>query len=200
MANVNKPAGLIPVGHLLGLDWSQRIATYYIPSGDTNAYAIGDPVASSSGLADANGVHSVTLATAGATHNIRGVIVGMGAYESGMFDPNNLNTTIIPATKTKNYYVMVVDDPYVIFEVNSNAGGTAYTAADIGKNANLAAGANNGFVSGWVLDTTGASNVSATYQLHLLGIARRQDNAFGAYCKFNVLINTHELRSAITGV
>jgi hypothetical protein len=199
MANINKPMGLTPVGHLLGLNWTERARLYYIASGDTNAYAIGDPVATSSGAADANGVQACTLATGGTGNPVAGVIVGWGSAEGLLADPSNLNTTIIPATKTKAYYALVVDDPYVIFECQCSAGGT-YTAADIGKNANLVAGANNGYVSGWQIDTSAVSAVTATIQLRLLGLARRADNAFGsAYPKLLVTINNHELKAGTVG-
>ena len=202
MANVSKPAGLAPVRYLNGSPWSGAANVYYIPQGDTNAYAIGDPVATSSGAADGNGVSAVKLATAGASNALRGVIVGMGRYESLMADPSNLDSIIIPATKTHDYYVMVVDDPMVVFEVQefSGVGSTNFTKADIGKNVNLKSGTNNGFVSGWVLDDTAASATTANNQMRLLGISRRADNAFGNYCKFLCLINQHELRAATAGV
>lgn len=204
MANISRPSGLIPTDYLFGNPWTGKARTYYIRAGNTNAFAIGDPVATDSGYADANGVSAVTLATAGDGNPIRGVIVSMGGtVEGAMFgDPANLNITVIPATKTQAYYVAVVDDPDVIFEVQefSGAGSTNFTAADIGKNANLKAGTNNGFISGWVLDDTAVSAVAATRQVRLLGISRRSDNTFGNYCKFLVRINNHELNSGTVGL
>lgn len=202
MANANRPSGLAPVRYMNGAPWNGGGNIYFIPSTDTNAYAVGDPVATLTGAADSNGVSAVTLATAGALHPLRGVIVGIGTAESLMADPSNLDTTTIPATKTKNYYVMVCDDPMVVFEVQefSGAGSTNFTAADIGKNVNLKSGANNGFLSGWVLDDTVASATIANNQIRLLGISRRSDNAFGSYCKFLCLINQHELKAATAGV
>ena len=204
MANLNKPAGLSLVRHLVGNAGYGQMNEYFIPSSDTNAYAIGDPVKTLTNAADANGVSAVTLAVAGDSAVIRGVIVGMGGLVDGApgFDPNNLALTVIPATKTYGYYVMVVDDPYAIFEVQefSGAGSTNFTAADIGKNCNLKAGANNGFISGWVLDDTAASATTSTRQVRLLGITRRADNVFGNYCKFLVMINNHEFKAAVAGV
>ncbi len=116
-----------------------------------------------------------------------------------MADPSNLNTTVVPATKTQNYYALVVDDPSVIFEVQEIGTGTALTAAEVGLNANLASGANNGYASGWLLDNSGEGGGS-TLQVRLLGLARRQDNAFGAYAKWLVKINNHELAAGTAGV
>ena len=56
-------------------------------------------------------------------------------------------------------------------------------------------GTGSGFVSGWMLasatDATPAA--TATLQLKLMGLVRRQQNAFGAYAKHLVKINVHEL-------
>lgn len=198
MANANKPMGLSPVQYLSGAPWNGQARVYYIASTDTNAFAIGDPVASS-GSADSNGVPGITLATAGSGNAIRGVVVGLGTKESLMADPNNLNTTVAPATKTQAYYALVADDPNIIFEVQEIGTGTALTAAEVGLNANLASGTNNGYASGWQVDNSG-EGVGATLQVRLLGLARRQDNAFGQYAKWLVKINNHELAAGTAGV
>jgi hypothetical protein len=198
MPNANKPTGLSPVQYLSGAPWSGQARVYYIASTDTNAFAIGDPVASS-GSADSNGVPGITLATAGTGNPIRGVIVGLGTREGLMADPNNLNTTVAPATKTQNYYALVVDDPAVIFEVQEVGTGTALTAAEVGLNANLSSGANNGYASGWQVDNSG-EGVGSTLQVRLLGLVRRQDNAFGQYAKWLVKINNHELAAGTAGI
>ncbi len=199
MANVNRPAGLSPVSYLDGSPWNGQARVYYIPSTDTNAYAIGDPVATNGAVgSDGKGIPAVTLATAGSSNAVRGVIVGIGVQESLMADPNNLNSTIIPAAKTYPYYVMVVDDPMVLFEVQEYAGN--YGPTDVGKTANLKSGVNNGFMSGWQLDDTVASSTAATGQLQLMGLSRKLNNAFGVNAKWLVRINQHELKAALVGV
>lgn len=197
MANTNAPAGLIPLEYGNGAPWTGQCRTYYVPSSDTNALAMGDPVVLA-GSADANGVASVTLATAGA--GFLGVVVGWGtAYGPANGDPDSQNTTIIPATKTKAYYVKVVDDPNVVFEVQELGTGTQLTAAAVGLNANLVAAANNGYVSGWMLDNA-TEATTATLDVKLLGLVQRRNNEFGAYAKWRVMINNHNLRAGITGV
>lgn len=191
MANPNKPAGLQPVQYLNGSPWNGQARTYYIPSTDTNAYAIGDPVVSVAG-GDSNGVQQVTLATAGAGNPLRGVVVGTGTKEWLMADPSNLDSIIIPATKLKAYYVMVVDDPQVLFQIQEGNTATYLTAANIGQNANLFAGTNNGFVSGWTLNNSGVAN-TANFQLKIMGLRRTIDNTFGQYAQWLVRINNHEL-------
>ena len=148
MANVNQPSGLSPVGHLLGLNWNQKTQRYYIASTDTNAFAIGDPV-KLSGTSDANGVPGITLATAGTGNPVLGAIVSMGGPQYGgvSADTANLNIIVIPATKTKAYYVDVVVDPYVLYEIQDD-GSATLAVTDVSSNFNLVSGTNNGYVSG----------------------------------------------------
>lgn len=203
MANANRPMGLWPVKHLTGAPFNGQGNLYQIAAADTNAYAIGDPVISS-GSGDANGVPGITLAAA--TGNIRGVILGLGkstgnaiAFEAGLFNPDNLNQTIRPSgAQASDWYALVADSPDLIFEVQEVGTGTALAAADIGLNTNLLVGANNGFQSGWLLDNA-TKGTTSTLQVRILGLNRSQDNAFGAYAKWLVKINSHELSAGTAG-
>lgn len=199
MANVNRPNGLSPVKHLLTGAYNGQANVYQIAAADTNGYAVGDPVASS-GSGDANGVPGITLATAGTGNAIRGVILGLGTAEGLIANPNNLNSTVRPAAaQSTDWYALVADDPNIIFEVQEVSGGTQLAAADIGLNANLSSGSNNGYASGWQLANAGKATTS-TLQVRLLGLSRRSDNAFGAYAKWLVKINNHELAAGTSGV
>lgn len=198
MPNANTPFGLAPVEYLSGAPWNGQARRYFIPQADANAYAIGDPV-TLAGSSDANGVASVVLMTPGS--GMLGVIVGMGgpSYGGGNFDPTNLNTTVIPATKTRGYYVSVVDDPNVVFEVQEVGTGTQLTAAEVGLNCNLVAGTNSGYMSGWQLTNT-TEATTATLDVKLLGLSQKPGNAFGAYAKWLVLMNNHVYRGGVAGI
>lgn len=200
MANLNAPFGLAAVSHLMGAYRGQG-RTYSIPSSDPNAYAIGDPVTLGGG-ADANGVPTCVLATAGGANLVLGAIVGIGGKAFGgaigVNPLGNQDTTIIPATKTANYYVLVEDDPYVIFQCMEQYTGTALTAAEVGLNASLVAGTNNGYLSAWAIDNAGEATTS-TLQVKLLGLAQIPGNAFGIGAIWNVLINQHCYKAGSTG-
>lgn len=193
MANANRPSGFTPVSYLNGAPWNGQARTYSIAASYGTALYIGDPVISS-GTADANGVPGIAIgATTGA---LRGVIVGLGTSEGGAtFNPSNLNLTYRPASDPAVWYARVVDDPNVIFEVQEESNGTQLAATEVGLNQISKSGTGNGYVSGWMIPSaTGATpNTTATLQLRLLGLARRPDNAFGAYAKWLVQINVHEL-------
>lgn len=193
MANANRPSGFSPVQYLNGSPWNGQARIYSIAAAYATALYIGDPV-KSSGTADANGVPGIVLgATTGA---LRGVIVGLGSAEGLIANPKNLDITYRPAAaQATDWYAMVVDNPDVLLEVQEHANGTALAATEIGLNTISVSGTGSGFVSGWMLasatDATPAT--TATLQLRLMGLVRRQQNAFGAYAKHLVKINVHEL-------
>jgi len=193
MANVNKPAGLSPVQYLNGSPWSGQARLYSVAYNYGTSLYIGDPV-TLSGTSDTNGVAGVTLATAGTGNAIIGAVVCVGRYESLIANPNNLNIIYYPAGgdgNTNPWYVMVADDPNIIFEVqDSGNGGTPLAASNIGQNANLLSGTGNGYLSGWQLDPSTAGN-GATLQLKLMGLTRTSNNAFGNYAKVLCKINNH---------
>lgn len=193
MANANRPSGFSPVQYLNGAPWNGLARTYSIAASYNTALYIGDPVISS-GTADANGVPGIVLgATTGA---LRGVIVGLGTSEGGAtFNPSNLNLTYRPASDPAVWYARVVDDPNVIFEVQEESNGTQLAATEVGLNQISKSGTGNGYLSGWMIPSmTGATAATtATLQLRLLGLARVPNNAFGAYAKWLVQINVHEL-------
>lgn len=214
MANVNAPFGLKPVKHLNGSPWNSQVNLYFIDSADTNAYYIGDAVKSASGVAGdtTTGAPAVTLygtrnaaSTSGA---MRGVVVGLGSSVQTpggsapqAFDPTNLEAMFIPATKTKDYYVWVVDSPDVVFEAQTDT----LASATYGYNAPL-------FVAN---APTAPQNQSASYAqgsaaattqafpLKILGAVNRSDNDLSGtaqYAKLLVKINQHELADNRAGV
>jgi hypothetical protein len=200
MANISRPAGLSPIEYLDGSPYNGKARMFSIPSSDGNAYAIGDPVVMA-GSADANGVASVTLATAGTANIVLGAIVGMGGavYGGPGAVPGALDTTVIPATKTRAYYVLVSDDPNVVYSVEEGGAGAALTAADVGTNVNLLSGTNTGYVSGWKFNNA-SGGTGGTIQLQLLGLVQTQDNAFGTAAKWKVRINYHQYAAGQAGV
>lgn len=213
MANINAPFGLQPVQYLNGNMWNGQVRIYVIPSGDGNAYAPGDPVATSSGNADTYGISAITLATAGSGNPIRGVAIAFGTgpvgstatagpFPGGPYvNPSNLASVIVPATKTSNWYAAVVDDPEVLFEIQEATPSGPLAMSVIGKNAVLVSGTNNGYVSGWQLSAATAPAVTAAYQLRIMQLIQRPDvTPVSANQKWLVKINTHELGAGATGV
>lgn len=193
MANANRASGFSPVRYLNGAPWNGQATLYSIAAAYNVELAIGDPVISG-GSASASGLATVALAAA--TGAVRGVIVGLGRGPNLIANFDNLNTTKRPAAaQSTDWYALVVDDPNVIFEIQEESNGTQLAAGDVGLNTIQLLAAAGTYLSGWLLrSATGATpNTTATLQLRLLGLSQKQDNAFGAYAKWLVKFNVHEL-------
>lgn len=170
---------------------SGGLKAFSLPTGESNNIFIGDPVIIA-GSADTDGTPTITLATAGATNKISGVVQG--------FRPS---ATII-ANGAGGYrtggvaeIAYVCTDPMQEFEVQT----TTLAAADLEANSILATagGSTVTGLSGWYVDTA-TKGTSATYQVRLVGISNRPDNALGQYCVARVRINLHTELSLADGV
>jgi hypothetical protein len=156
--------------------WTGGGNTYYVTSAHAGNLFIGDPVIVT-GSADAAGVPTVDIATAGATNYFTGAILGF------VPDPTILANGYLPASTAG--YVIVEDDPNVTYEIQAST----LALADLNANSILAAGTGNRTTgSGWFMDTA-TKGTSNTYQLRIVGIAQAPDNALGQYCKAHVRIN-----------
>lgn len=200
MANLNAPKGFVPSRYLNGAQWNGGGNLYCIPSTDGSQYGVGDAVKTVAG-SDANGLPYVTKAAG--TDTVRGVIVGVlvANPNNPSLVGTNLDLTIqnIPATKAKAYYVIVVDDPQVVFEVQDD-GLNALTSTAANKNASFTvANPTSPQQNSASVLATGSVAGTSTLNLKLLGLVQRPDNAFGVNAKWLVIFNQHELRGNSTG-
>jgi hypothetical protein len=209
MAQVAKPFGFAPVRTLDANMLNQQATRYYIPSSDGSAFYIGDMVKVSAGTgADLAGVPQV-VKSAG-TDTGRGIIVGVEVANVNAPSLAGasllLENVAIPASKGKDYYVYVIDDPGVLFQIQDDGITTAnLVAANANKNfsVTVTAGATLQSASGSVmlsssLNTTQALNWRAIglYQ----GLNNGQANAFGAFALWLCKWNQHDLNGNTVGV
>lgn len=196
MANIDRPAGFRPVGHITGHSCG-KANMYYVPASDGTAIFIGDAV-KTAGSADATGKYP-TVAQAAAAEAIRGVAIGFSDQPNIAVDTSDLYRKYRPASTAM--YVLVMDDPGVIFEIQEDNNTEDMEAADVGATCDIVVGAgdtDNG-MSGMELDSSDGGSTSSQ-QCLVLRVTNREDNELGAYCKWDVLINDHELSSATAGV
>lgn len=201
MANTNAAFGMKPVTHLDGAPYNGKVNMYLAPSGDGVAIFMGDPV-KSGGTAGAAGVYvngyncegMATIATVAAGNTMRGVVLG--------FLPLQTNLETLHRAASTNRIALVVDSPDVVFEIQESAStdGTAIAATAVGNNFDVVytAGSTVTGRSAVTLDSADASG-TATAGLRLMGLVQRPNNAIGAYAKWLVVINEHELKTT-TGV
>ena len=181
MPNSNAPTGLSPKRYRNGSPWMGAARRYFHPATDNVALYIGDPVIIA-GSADGDGTPTATRATAAGAGRITGVVVG--------FEPSPAFNALGYGAASTAFYVLVADDPALLFEIQEDSVGGALAATSVGLNADLIAAAGNNATkqSGFMLDSSTAL-ASATLQLRIVQLEQRADNEIGANAKWLVAIN-----------
>lgn len=209
MANISKINGFKPVKHVTGAPYNGQANIYATSASDGTALFVGDVVKLAAD-ANAQGIQFVTAATAGVAGTgapVVGVVVGVintkldpvtGNMSSGSIA---LDTPVYRPASTAQY-VLVADAPDLIFEVEATNAGSAYSfaVADVGQNANIAAGAGSTVTgnSAHSLDLND-KGTAATLPFKIVGVAQRVGNEItGNYTKVNVQINNHQFKSVGT--
>jgi hypothetical protein len=195
MANKDNPQGFVPVDHQILKGYCGKSRPYYVPATDATVLFTGDPVivTGTSNTAEvfrtyrAGSLPEIDIATAGDGNPIAGIITGFDLpSDGGTPFTANYKPTLTEAV------VWVCDDPYVIFEVQSDSA-NATAATDISSNANVLLTHGGSTVSGrsGAELNTASMTTTNTYQLKILGLVDRPDNALGTHSKLLVTINNH---------
>ncbi|MEY2759929.1 MAG: hypothetical protein RIR33_3707 [Pseudomonadota bacterium] len=193
MANTNAAFGGRPVASMLGAPYNGQANTYTAPASYATDLFIGDPVVVTG--ARASGHQVVNLATAGATNQITGFIVG--------FEPTPGIVSLGYGAASTLRFPIVADSPELLFELQEDAVGGAIAEASIGLNVQLVSGSGSTATkkSGWMIDSSTVA-ADATYQLTIRDIVTRVDNEEAtAYAKYLCSINLHTRRlGAVAGI
>lgn len=167
--------GLQPVRYKSGAPYNGAANVYSVAAGESNNIFVGDPVIIS-GTGDVDGVPGV--ARAGAGDRITGVVVGFApknAADAG--DTTALNRGYRAASEAD--YLLVADDPTLLFEATEDGTGGFLATTDIGNNVDLAVGAGSTTTkrSGYVLDSSTAATTAAG--VRIVGLSPRVNNTIG---------------------
>jgi hypothetical protein len=192
MANVDAPNGLWPRRYLNGAAWEGRASTYYIPSSDSDGnYGLGDLV-KLAGSADANGVASVTGNVASGD-TVIGVIVGVV--------PVTADSLIYRADDTERY-VIVADDPQLLFSVQEDSVAGALAATDVGSTCELIGFKTPNTTTGYSIVEVDSSETGtdAADDVLLYGLDRYPGNAFGTNARWLVRLNNHAFANDTAGI
>jgi len=185
MANVDRPNGFRPVGHLSGGAFTGRIRKYY--SINDNLF-LGDLVEKeATGTASGSGGYAgVDRMDTGTGDILVGCVVG---WE---INPDSLNAMHHAASATLAVYIN--DDPMTIYE--GQCDGTL-AVTDIGLNADvtLGAGSTTTGASGMEIAASGAATTIAT-PLKIMGLVERADNdVSSANARWLVMLNMHAYKN-----
>ena len=185
MANVDRPNGFRPVGHLSGGAFTGRVRKYY--SVNDNLF-LGDLVEKeATGTASGSGGYpGVDRMDTGTGDILVGCVVG---WE---INPDSLNAMHHAASATLAVYIN--DDPMTIYE--GQCDGTL-AVTDIGLNADvtLGAGSTTTGASGMEIAASGAATTQAT-PLKIMGFDEREDNdVASANANWLVMLNLHAYKN-----
>ena len=200
--NPNTPKGLIPYKYTWGQPYNGAYNMYYVPSTYATALYIGLPLVAT-GASDANGVPVAQIATAAGGSYILGPMIGI--VDGGA--PNVAEITVTrdlpiyhPASTSQ--YILVADDPNLLFWAQEDSVGGAIATATAGqKNIDLIAGAGSTVTgySGWMIDSSTIATTN-TLQMRIIQALRETDNVPGNnYAKWLCKVNLHSMNN-LTGI
>lgn len=194
MSSVSRINGFRPVKTVTGAPYNGAANVYFMPSTDATVVMVGDAVKLLGDARAATGVPTVTRA--GATDVPLGIVTGIlfsGIGDTQNIPPVNVLDTPVYRVASTNRYILVCDDPNVIYE--TQYAGTSVAAATITANVGLngqfvtTAGSTTSGASGMQLDSTGLAT-TATLPIKIVGFPQRPDNIPGdTYFSYWVKLN-----------
>src|SRR6185437_5010007 len=198
MANANVARGLIPYRRTTGEPYNGAANIYYVPSSVSSNIFIGDPLTWLTNAADANGIPGITLATAGSSNNLLGAMIGIVSGGEPII-PVTRDLPVYHQASTAGY-ILVADDPDLLYEVQENNSGGAMVQGAPGRNVNLVSGSGSTITgySGWML-ASNTLQTTNTLQMKIMRLLEQADNAVGSNAKWLCRINLNALTST-TGV
>lgn len=192
MANTSRLNGFRPLKYANGAPWNGAFRIYAIPAADGTAVYTGDLVKLYSGDTT-DVVNFPTCIQAAASDALIGVVVGV------LPDYSNLNAAPYRVASTLRY-VMVADDPNLLFEAQEDGVTDPIELQDLGQNINfvVASGSTTTGQSGMQIDSD-THATTAALPLKLIEATKRADNELladgQAYTRWVVKINNHQLGS-----
>lgn len=190
MANINVPRGLIPYRYRSGSVYNGAANAYYVPASYGSNIFVGDPVVLVDNSADGVGIPTVALATLGGAGNfILGAMVGIVPGGEPQI-PVTRDQPVYHQASTAGY-ILVSDDPLLMYEVQEDSVGGALAAGAAGRNVNLSNVGGGSTVTGYsgVQLQSASLNASNTLQMHLERLLEQADNAQGVNAKWLCRIN-----------
>lgn len=189
MANIDAPRGFTPVRYKNGKPYSGAARMYYK---DTTAgiIGVGDPVIRVTNSSDPLGNPEIVRATTGAA--ITGVVVAIVPDSSRPNQVGYLSASDVG-------YVMVADDPDLLFEVQEVSGGTALAVTNIGEHIDSVTAINASSVIGRSQYEIDNAALATDNTWIIEGLVQRPDNAVGEHAKWLVSANLHtEVNAGVT--
>ena len=198
MANPNNPYGFRYIGNRFGSAPAQAVL-YCIPQANTAQLGPGDAVIRlASG--DANGVPYIRDCT--------GAVAPLGVIQSILLLPPttiSLQAVVLddidlfaPATKTHDYYAMVIEDQDAMYAIQGDSSAANQVAAACNLNASFTVAVPGAPRSLSASVLSGASIATTnTLNLQIHGLYQEPGNTYGAYAQWMVSFNLYDSNSGV---
>jgi hypothetical protein len=187
MANIDAARGLVPVRHQNGAEITSN--GYPIASGYATAIYAGDPV-----IMAADGTIQQALPASAANLGVFAGVkytLGSGEIKYSSYWP--------AGTVATNIEALVYDDPYIIFEIQSDA--TGAVAADVGQLANVEIVAGNALIGRSKTNLDISALTAATGKsLRILRLVKDPLNEPGPFSRVEVIFEQHAIKGVVAGV
>jgi hypothetical protein len=178
---------------------SGQVNAYLVPSTDSTALFIGDPVI-------VNGTASIpTVASEFKGHTLPQVIratAGSGAYTTGVVvgvEPITNDSTPYRVASTERI-VYVSDDPDQLYSIQEDSDTSTLAVTNTQQNADFVIGTGSTVTSLSAAEiNSDTADTTATLQLRIERLLPREDNATGDNAEYIVRFNLHQKRNT-TGV
>lgn len=177
----DRPNGFTPVRHLSGAPYNGQVNRYCFLAATGTACFVGDLV-KLTGTAHTDGTAEIAQAAAGDA--CIGVVVG--------FEPDysNLNTRYRLASTLR--FAFVADDPQLIFEAQEDSDGNNLAATEIGLCTNVVVGTGSTTTGNSAMEIDSSDTATdAAGQLRIMGLVKREGNAYGTNARWEVMIAEH---------
>ena len=190
MANVNQPSGFTPVRYMSGQPYVGASRRFY-KDATAGVIAVGDPVIRVTASSDPLGGPEIVRATTGSA--VTGVVVAIEPVRTNLAQVGYLAAADIG-------YVLVADDPRLLFEVQEGGNGTALAVTNIGNCINAITAIDGDTVIGRSKMQIDNNALSSGNTFRLEELVATPDNTVGQYAKWLVSISltTEENASAST--
>lgn len=193
MANADAAQGLKPVRYLSGAVYNGAANKYYVSASNGTAIYVGGLV-KLAGSADATGAHASVTGAVATGDAVVGVVVGVV--------PVTQESTTYREASTERY-VLVADDPNLLFEVQEDSVGSSLAVTNVGGTADLTGFTGGSTATGLSAIEIDSSTVTASgdgsEDVLILGKADRPDNEIGANANWLVRLNNHQFVDGVAG-
>lgn len=168
MANTDAPYGLRPVNYSSGHAYTGAVKRYKKEA--SVILAAGDPVVLTGTSESGTGIALITRATGseGSPSTITGVVVGIDPVRTA------LNQTYLAAADTG--YVLVADDPHLVFSCQEDADGGALAITDVGRGVDLIVGNADTTRGQSIVELDSSSAAGSGVQCRILECVQREKN------------------------